>query len=113
MADPGHEAQQKLEASPVGRRQQEAADLQSFGGHLLVLQQTCGGQSSQPDHCRPLVWGTNINAEALTQDVDKDFVQVEGEQRFFKSLEVIAHCPQDVPLKARVQLLPAVTAIRP
>lgn len=43
VADPGHEAQQKLEASPVGWRQQEAADLQSLSGHLPVLQQTCGG----------------------------------------------------------------------
>lgn len=43
LADPGHEAQQKLEASSVGWWQQEAADLQSLGGHLRVLQQTCGG----------------------------------------------------------------------
>lgn len=49
----------------------------------------------------------------LTEDVDKDFVQVERQQRFFESLEVVPHCPEDVPLKAGVQLLPAVTAIRP
>lgn len=49
----------------------------------------------------------------LTEDVDKDFVQVERQQRFFEPLEVVPHRPEDVPLKAGVQLLPAVTAIRP
>lgn len=57
--------------------------------------------------------GGNISGERLTQDVDKDVVQVEGEQRIFKPLEVVPHCPQDVPLKAGVQLLLAVAAIRP
>lgn len=57
--------------------------------------------------------GANISGELLTQDVDKDVVQMEGEQRIFKPLEVVPHCPQDVPLKAGVHLLLAVAAIRP
>lgn len=54
-----------------------------------------------------------LRRPVLTEDVDKDFVQVERQQRFFESLEVVPHCPEDVPLKTGVQLLPAVTAIRP
>lgn len=49
----------------------------------------------------------------LTEDVDEDFVQVERQQRFFESLEVVSHCSEDVPLKAGVHLLPAVTTAGP
>lgn len=40
LADPRHQAQQKLKSSPVGRRQHEAADLKSLSGHALLLEQT-------------------------------------------------------------------------
>lgn len=82
LADSGHQAQQKLKSSPVGRRQQEAADLKSLSGHVLLLEQAYGdggendsrGEQSQ---IRGETRGESLlepHPAALTQDVDEDFI---------------------------------------
>lgn len=50
---------------------------------------------------------------ALTENVDKDFIQMESQQGFLKSLKVVAYCFENVPLETRVHWLLALIAIWP
>lgn len=50
---------------------------------------------------------------ALTENIDKDFIQMESQQGLLKSLKVVAYCSENVPLETRVHWLLALIAIWP
>lgn len=81
---------------------------------LRVNTQTRQYEHQQMFMCtREQILEADPHGELLTKNVDKDFVQVESQQRFFEPVEIIGYCSQNISLEPRVHRLFGFIAIWP